>query len=564
MVCLARWIRKPWFSIGSLGLMLWSGGAFFAPASVSAAERLTISYGLLERSVSLDALVEYANTGKLDDDLYVYTRYVKPEQRETLRRSLRLKADLSEVAIAQFLYSPQGAILLERLGQVIQPESRDNGLYAIRAALILAAADRAEGLTPLSVLKHFPTKGIRLDLQKSLAIADQLDEIITQTNRVSTAIAQQAEREAQNTPTTAQPQIPGNSTLPNLTLPGPVSFLRQEIALEDRQRIAISGFARIRPIVFDLYTPAVRRNRQYPVIVISHGVGSDRTSFAYLAGHLASHGYVVVVPAHPGSDSKQMAALLNGTAEEVAAPLEFIDRPLDVKFVLDYLSRDGRWQFADWNNVGVIGQSFGGYTAYALAGAPLNFQRLQQNCATSQQLNTLNISLLLQCRAAQLPERNYNIVDSRVKAIITVNAITSQVFGPTSFSQIQIPTMVIAGKADTVAPAVPEQIRPFSWLQMPDRYLAVIDRSSHFSFIGEAKSDSGVQLPLPPELIGPSPSNNRRYLKAFSLAFMRTHLQQQSRFQSFLTAQYARSISQDPLRIDLVRELDPPSLELLK
>jgi predicted dienelactone hydrolase len=520
------------------------------PPPTLAAERLTISYGLLERSVSLESLANYASAGSLDDDLYVYTRYVKPEQRELLRRSLSLKSDLSPVAVSQFLYSPQGRILLERLGQVIQPESRDNGLYAIRAALILAASDPVQGLTPLNVLRHFPTRGIRIDLQKSLTITAELDDLIRQTNQAAQAIARQVEQEAGPTAGTLPP-APAN-----LALPGPVRWVRQEMALDDRRRITFSGFARIRKVKFDLYTPQTRKNRQYPVIVISHGVGSDRGSFAYLAKHLASHGYVVVVPAHPGSDAQQMAALLNGTAQELALPSEFVDRPLDVKFILDQLAADQRFSYANWQEVGVIGQSFGGYTAMALAGATLNFAQLAQACQSNRQLSTLNISLLLQCRAAVLPPQHYDIADTRVKAILTVNAISATVFGQSGVAQIQVPTMVISGKADTVAPAFPEQIRPFTWLTTPDRYLVLIDRSTHFSFIDESTTGEGVQLALPPGVVGPNPAQNRRYLNTLSLAFFRTHLQQQSSFQPYLTAAYGRSISQDPLRLDLVRQFE--------
>jgi predicted dienelactone hydrolase len=551
-----------WFVMGGLRSGVWRGrvaqwcglvlgltiGGLSGMGTASAAERLTISYGLLERSISLDGLIAYADRGQLDDELYVYTRYVQSEQREMLRRTLRLRADLDEVAVSQFLYSPQGQILLQRLGEVIQPESRDNGLYAIRAALILAAADRQEGLTPINVLRRFPTPGIRIDLQKTLQLTGALDDLITQTNQVSAQIKQQTDREITTQSLPASPA--------NLTLPGPVGWERQQIALEDRDRVAISGFARVRPVVFYLYTPRVRRVGKYPVIVVSHGLGSDRGSFAYLAEHLASHGYVVVVPAHPGSDAAQMAALLQGKAEEVAAPLEFVDRPLDVKFILDRLSADARLNYADWNNVGVVGQSFGGYTALALAGATLDFDRLQQECTAKKQLETLNVSVLLQCRAAVLPPKNYAIVDKRVKAIVTANAVTSVVFGPTGMAQVQVPTLMVAGKADTVAPAIAEQIRPFSWLTTPERYLAVIDRSTHFSMLAASKETAGVQLPLPPEMIGPSPRTNQRYLSALSLAFFRTHLQQQSRFAPYLTGIYGRSLSQEPLKMDIVRSID--------
>jgi predicted dienelactone hydrolase len=553
VVVMTRALMRLGWGVG-LSLLGMLGHVALQPIAASAAERLTISYGLLERSISLDGLTNYADNGQLDDELYVYTRYVKPEQRDVLRRSLRMKADLDEVAVSQFLYSPQGQILLQRLGEVIQPESRDNGLYAIRAALILAAADHQEGLTPLNVLRRFPTPGIRIDLQKTLQLTQSLDDLITQTNQVTARIRQQTDAEVA---VQSASQTVGQL---NLTLPGPVAWERQQIALEDRDRVAISGFARVRPVVFNLYTPRLRRPGKYPVIVVSHGLGSDRGSFAYLAEHMASYGYVVVVPAHPGSDAAQMAALLQGKAEEVAAPLEFVDRPLDVKFILDRLSADQRFGYADWNNVGVVGQSFGGYTALALAGATLDFDRLQQECTPKKQLTTLNISALLQCRAAVLPNKDYAIADKRVKAIVTANAVTSLVFGPTGMANVQVPTLMIAGKADTVAPAIAEQIRPFSWLTTPERYLAVIDRGTHFSMLAETKEAGGVQLPLPPEVIGPSPRTNQRYLNALSLAFFRTHLQRQSGFEPYLTGMYGRALSQAPLRLDIVRSIEPTVL----
>jgi predicted dienelactone hydrolase len=119
-----------------------------------------------------------------------------------------------------------------------------------------------------------------------------------------------------------------------------------------------------------------------------------------------------------------------------------------------------------------------------------------------------------------------------------------------------VPTLMIAGKADTVAPAIAEQIRPFSWLTTPERYLAVIDRSTHFSMLAESKETTGVQLQLPPEVVGPSPRTNQRYLNALSLAFFRTHLQRQSRFQPYLTGAYGRALSQAPLKMDIVRSID--------
>jgi len=64
-----------------------------------------------------------------------------------------------------------------------------------------------------------------------------------------------------------------------------------------------------------------------------------------------------------------------------------------------------------------------GYTALALAGAKLNFPQLQSDCCTLD--NSLNLSLVLQCLALQLPNQPYNLADPRIKAAIALESIAS-------------------------------------------------------------------------------------------------------------------------------------------
>lgn len=529
-------------------------GSLISIAAVStpawSAERLYLSYGILERSISVAALEAYARKNELDNDLYVYSQYVNAKQLEELRKALLTRADLSPIAVSQFLYTPQGEILLRRLGQVIQPESRDTGFYAIRAALILASAD-PEGLTPLNVFRKFPTRGIRIDLERTLAIAEELGDLINQTNRITQTISELSDQ-------SVTPLPPG--ALPDLAARGAFTWQKDSFQLVDRSRRFVNALGGDRVFPVDVYLPRNGQARSIPLIVISHGLGGDRTTFKYLAEHLASHGFAVAVPEHPGSNAKQLEALIAGTAGEVASPREFVDRPLDIKYLLDDLTRraktDSRYGQLNLSQVGVLGQSFGGYTVLALAGAPINFAQLQKDCSPEAIDNTLNISLLLQCRAATLPPIDYKLSDPRVKAIIAINPIDSVVFGQAGISQIQTPTMMVGGNADTVAPALPEQIQPFTWLQTPDRYLALIDRGTHFSALGESEGGGEGAIPVPPEVIGSSPAIARRYTNALSLAFFQTYIANQSRFRAYLSPTYAKALSQDPLRLNLVQSLN--------
>jgi predicted dienelactone hydrolase len=548
----SNWIQK---SLTLLGWSLIPAALLTRPAL--SAERLYLSYGVLERSISVAALEAYAKTGELDSDLRVYSQYVDAQRLAALRKALVVRADVTPISVSQFLYTPQGEILLRRLGQVIQPESRDTGFYAIRAALILASSD-PQGLTPLNVFRKFPTRGLRIDLQTALQIAGDLEQVITRTNQATTTLTQLAQLEALATP------ITGPTPLPDLANRGSISWQKETIRMVYRTRSFVTALGSDRVFPVDVYLPQVRTDRQarkIPVVVISHGLGSDRTTFRYLAEHLASHGFAVAVPEHPGSNAQQFQALISGTVSEVAAPSEFVDRPLDIKYLLDDLTRrarsDPRYGRLNLEQVGVLGQSFGGYTVLALAGAPINFEQLQKDCGVQALDSTFNLSVLLQCRANALPRLNYNLQDPRVKAIVAIDPIDSSVLGQAGFEQISIPTMMVAGSADTVAPALPEQIQPFTWLKTPDRYLVLIDRGTHFSTLEET-NDS---VPLPPEVEGPTPVIARRYMNALSLAFFQTYIANQPSYRSYLSASYAQRISQDPLRLSLVRSLSADQLK---
>ncbi|MEG4508487.1 alpha/beta hydrolase [Microcoleus sp. F6_B4] len=526
-----------------LGLCAFTAVCTAAPAM--GAERIYVTYGPLEESVPIESLALFAKEGKIDSNLDGFAQYLKKSQLAEIRSALQAEAEISHVTIAQFLYTPQGEVLLRRLGRVIQTKARQPGFYAIRAALILAASD-PEGLTILNVLRKFPTYGIRIDIARGLGIANELTSLINRSNQTIAGVVQLSEAQA-----ASEPAIPPAEML-QPQLPGPYTWKKSSVTVTSPNRA--------RSFNMDIYLPQGSR-QPAPVVVISHGLGSDRLSFEYLAKHLASYGFAVAVPEHPGSNAQQIQNLVTGRANEVAEPAEFINRPLDIKDLLDYLTQlsttNPTYQGQlDLQRVGLIGQSFGGYTALALAGAGINFAQLDQDCRLENE--TWNISLLLQCRALLLERNQYNFDDPRIKAAIAVNPIASSILGETNLSKIQIPVMLIAGSADTVAPALLEQIQPFTWLTSPNKYLVLMNNGTHFSTIEE--SPQSLFLP-PAEAIGPEPALARRYLTGLSLAFMESYLNNKSNFLPYLEPSYALSISKDTLGLRILRSLTPQQLQ---
>jgi len=533
-------------------------GASFLPLILNAgstlgAETITLTYGAVERSISVDALEIYAREGELPDELKAYTRYFGRAQLQNFRRILTAQADLSPVAVSQFLYSDQGELLLRQLGEVIRTESNLSGFYAIRSALILAAAD-SDGFTVLNIVEQFPLSSVRIDLNRTWQIVAELEDLIQQTQDAVALIEEQSALESYLTS-----WIDFNS-LPDLRQPGPWQWQLETIVLNDLQRD--------RSFLADIYLPQTQNQQPIaaaPVVVISHGLGSDRTTYAYLAQHLASYGFVVAVPEHPGSNAHQLQALISGSASQVINPNEFVDRPLDIQYLLDeleYLNQtDSTFQERlNLEQVGIVGQSMGGYTGLALAGAKINSSQLNADCTA----NTLNLSLLLQCRALNLQQPALNFRDERVKAVLAISPIGSSLLGEADYASLRIPVMIVSGSADTVAPALPEQIRPFTWLQTPDRYLLLLQGGTHFSSINVPNSEAAVErgelVQLPTQVVGPDPAIAHTYLKSLSLAFFGTYVAADAKYQPYLASSYATYINQDSMPIHLVRSLTAAQL----
>ncbi|WAL58204.1 alpha/beta hydrolase [Thermocoleostomius sinensis] len=510
-----------------------------------AAERVSVSYGPLELSLSVKDLETYAETGRMSNGLAFYARFVDDENLEQLRDLLRQQLDLDAVAISQILYSSFGETSLQQLGELIQTDARQNGFYALRSALILAAND-PEGLTPLNIIKHFPTPTVRIQSVRAIQVANEFTQLLHQTDRIRAVMSEQA---AADIATDVSVDFARGLNLQEF---GTIDWQQETLQLHDRLRN--------RSIAVDLYTPNL--SEAAPVLVISHGIAADRQDFSELAQHLASHGFAVAVLDHPGSDRQHFQNLLRGLTQEIAEPNEFVNRPLDVSYLLDELEQLNQpgaplHNRLNLQKVGVIGHSLGGYTALALAGAQLNFDLLRRECQSSFiDLNIANLSMPLQCEALRTTLEAQPLQDNRVRAIVAVNSVSHNVFGQEGLRSVQVPVMLIGGSRDVISPVLLEQVCPFTWLTGTDKYLAVIEKGTH---VYNYQNTSQNQL-FPGEPTNPNPALAHRYLQALSLAFSKVHVAAQPEYRDYLRASYAQSISESPLPLTLLNALNTAPL----
>ncbi|NEP76463.1 alpha/beta hydrolase family protein, partial [Okeania sp. SIO2G5] len=339
------------------------------------------------------------------------------------------------------------------------------------------------------------------------------------------------------------------SQQPDIRQMGPFPVTQQTWVLTDRSRKFPVNSERDRQFRVLIYQPAGPpsewREGKTPVVIISHGLASNPEDRGNLAAHLASYGFVVALPQHPGSDTQHVTDLLAGYTREVFSVNEFIDRPLDISYVIDELEYRNQLEFGDrldLENVGLLGHSFGGYTVLALAGATIDPIHLRADC---ERQGYLNVSLLLQCRALVLPAFPQTFRDDRVTAVLAVNPVNNSILGPDGLGKIDIPVALVAGSLDPAAPAIFEQLLSFPWITSDHKYLILSEGQAHVDF---SQLDAGISQTLNSlsDLTLPSPDLLDGYGNALSLAFFETFVAHNADFELYLDPSYTRYISQDP------------------
>jgi predicted dienelactone hydrolase len=116
---------------------------------------------------------------------------------------------------------------------------------------------------------------------------------------------------------------------------------------------------------------AAAKSGTYPLIVFSHPSGGGRRTATFLCTHLSSHGYVVAGLDHSETVAVELARKDDETAEQKTARWRAViaARVPDIRFLLDHLLSGAAWDsdiHLDPTQIGIVGHSFGGWTALAV------------------------------------------------------------------------------------------------------------------------------------------------------------------------------------------------------
>jgi predicted dienelactone hydrolase len=256
-------------------------------------------------------------------------------------------------------------------------------------------------------------------------------------------------------------------------VPGPLPTLRSTGQLTVKHRSVPLQIVVIRP----------ERQANGRLVVISHGLWDGPPSFEGWAQHLASHGYGVVLPLHPGSDSSQQRAMLSGKVPP-PGPQELRLRPLDVSAVIDAVGSGGVAGLAGVDNrrAVVIGHSWGATTAMQLAGVTPSSRRLRERCENANDPER-NLSWVLQCSFLDSADRAA-LADPRVVAVAAVSPPLNLIFDHGSGKGMNARALLITGSRDWVVPSGPEAINRFHYPALEGHQLVLANGGDHFNLRG--------------------------------------------------------------------------------
>jgi predicted dienelactone hydrolase len=525
----------------------------FTPLPSKGAENIFFTYGPIKLTVKVESLENFVENGTVDSNLAFLFNLVgtSAEKLEKLREVMQFKAEVDPLVLNRFFHSSVGEKLLRRAGYILNSPWGSNGFYGIRGALIQAAMDPEKGLTLLNFIQQYPTD-IHLEGETLEARAKALNLVVSATEYFVNELAVLSAAEANTDP----PIDPSLLAQHNPTQPGPYG-------VAPKQTWHLVDPSRDRRFYVDIYHPQRWKTGQTPVVVISHGLASRPEDFDQIALSLASYGFLVALPQHPGSDFALAQAMLEGEALQPYYVADFIDRPKDVSYVIDELERRNQGQFQGrltLDSVGVGGHSFGGYTALALAGAEFDWDYLQTECDISK--GVPNMALLLQCDALSLPHENYQFRDPRVTAIVAANPVNSAVFGIKGLEKVTIPVVMMGGSYDPATPFVLEQARSFPRLGSREKYLTLMEGQAHVDF---SKLDASITNTIESVDKVTLPDQNLLHLYGASiiLPFMQVHIANDPSYQPYLdsAAAYAQLLSQgEEFKFYLISQKSVPAL----
>ncbi|MEC8425616.1 MAG: hypothetical protein VX000_17640 [Myxococcota bacterium] len=223
--------------------------------------------------------------------------------------------------------------------------------------------------------------------------------------------------------------------------------------------------------------PIDRRGGPLSVIAFSHGFAGIRFQSAFLMEHLASHGWVIISPDHPGNTFLDINP--DATGQVV------LERPGDIRSAVDHLlgwadaQEDGWGGAIDGSRYAMVGHSFGALTAMMVGGGAVDLTRVAEMCDAGE-VGGVACAYIRDVDPTGIVGTAE--ADPRAEVMVPMSPGVWYGFGPRGEGLgTTVPSLTMGGRADSVL-GYDAEIRP-TWeaLGLP-RTLASFDDAGHLVF----------------------------------------------------------------------------------
>ncbi|WP_457767435.1 alpha/beta hydrolase family protein [Cyanobium sp. ULC082] len=427
-------LRRWALSTGCSGLVVLGLGGLGAPAH--ALEQIVVPLPLLQTSFTVK-LADLRNPSTLLSGNSDLAQLDQATNGDLGRKLVGLVNTPLPLEVTRFTDTSVGSPLLNQALMIVSAIFQVKGVpQPIDSQELAAVFNRAAAKgspTLLDVLEAIPGQSATLDLEQAVLAADRL-------------IRQQAEGER------LVKAIPTAAIDPALTRMGPRAIKLAEQTI----RVAY----RPQPLSIVSVMPTTGANGR--LVVISHGLWDDPESFQGWAKHLASHGYTVLIPRHPGSDLSQQRSMLAGETPP-PSPEDLILRPMDISAAIDAAAKGTLTDLPAnlrTDDVVGMGQSWGATDMLQLAGAQPSNALMIKRCPNLSN-PARNLSWVLQCSFLKTANRAGR-ADPRIKAVMVVSPVTSLLFNVGSAGKMNARVLLVSGTHDWVVPSGPEALIPMA------------------------------------------------------------------------------------------------------
>ncbi|HEX2580210.1 MAG TPA: hypothetical protein VHK67_07410 [Rhabdochlamydiaceae bacterium] len=230
--------------------------------------------------------------------------------------------------------------------------------------------------------------------------------------------------------------------------------------------------------------PLKESGKKYPLVVMSHGNGGDRTNNAWLAEILAANGYIVASVDHHGNTWN------NKIAENY---IKIWERPQDVSYIVDQLLEHE--DFAPHINsrkIGFIGYSLGGHTGIWIAGGEVEkFDKEMVALIPKVHLPESVNEELINSIDYSPAKKSYR--DPRISAVFVMAPALGHIFDYNSLQKISIPVYIVASEGDNITP-IAESANILAKKIKKAAFTLIPGNANHFVYLNEVTKGGKMML----------------------------------------------------------------------